>query len=200
MFDVGFQEIVLLSPSSGLLVLGPQRVAESRRRDRQVGRSRAAHGDAAAPPARARDRAQRARNAAPAARRRPAATPTRRLRRRNLRTQQPPSKPLPADDAPAPAAAERPDVGSRRRRRHSAGAARAGQAAESDEQPPDNHEPEKEELAEGTLMSHLLELRSRLMKAVLAVLVVFLVPHPFMNRVFESCRSRCARSLPEGRR
>ena len=51
--------------------------------------------------------------------------------------------------------------------------------------PPDNHEPEKEELAEGTLMSHLLELRSRLMKAVLAVLAVFIALSPFTQRVFE---------------
>ena len=49
----------------------------------------------------------------------------------------------------------------------------------------DNHEPEKEELAEGTLMSHLLELRSRIMKAVLAVVAVLLALTPFTQRVFE---------------
>jgi sec-independent protein translocase protein TatC len=49
----------------------------------------------------------------------------------------------------------------------------------------DNHEPDKEELAEGTLMSHLLELRSRLMKAVLAVVAVLLALTPFTQRVFE---------------
>jgi sec-independent protein translocase protein TatC len=49
---------------------------------------------------------------------------------------------------------------------------------------PDNHEQE-EELAEGTLMSHLLELRSRLLKAVIAVIVVLLCLVPFQNRVFD---------------
>ena len=39
---------------------------------------------------------------------------------------------------------------------------------------PDNHEPEEEQLAEGTLMSHLLELRSRLMKAVFAIVIVLI--------------------------
>ena len=41
----------------------PTAITEGSRRDRQVGRPSAAHGDAAAPPARARDRAQRAREA-----------------------------------------------------------------------------------------------------------------------------------------
>jgi sec-independent protein translocase protein TatC len=49
---------------------------------------------------------------------------------------------------------------------------------------PVNHEPE-EQLAEGTLMSHLLELRSRLMKAVLAVIAILICLVPFANRVFE---------------
>ncbi len=49
--------------------------------------------------------------------------------------------------------------------------------------PPDKAAPE-EQLAEGTLMSHLLELRSRIMKAVLAVIAVFLCLVPFANRVF----------------
>lgn len=58
-------------------------------------------------------------------------------------------------------------------------------------------EPE-EQLAEGTLMSHLLELRSRLMKAVLAVLVVLLCLLPFMNRVFEYVSKPLREALPEG--
>ncbi len=49
----------------------------------------------------------------------------------------------------------------------------------------DNHEPEEEQLAEGTLMSHLLELRSRLMKAVFAVVIVLIGLTPFSQRVFE---------------
>jgi sec-independent protein translocase protein TatC len=50
---------------------------------------------------------------------------------------------------------------------------------------PDSHEQQEEELAEGTLMSHLLELRSRLTKAVLAVVAVVIVLTPFSNRVFD---------------
>jgi hypothetical protein len=38
---------------------------------------------------------------------------------------------------------------------------------------PDKHEHDEEPLAEGTLVSHLLELRSRIMKALGAVLLVF---------------------------
>ena len=58
-------------------------------------------------------------------------------------------------------------------------------------------EPE-EQLAEGTLISHLLELRSRLMKCVLAVIVVFLGLTPFMNRVFEYVSKPLREALPEG--
>jgi sec-independent protein translocase protein TatC len=56
----------------------------------------------------------------------------------------------------------------------------------------------EEQLAEGTLMSHLLELRSRIMKAVLAVIVVFLCLVPFTNRVFELVSKPLREALPEG--
>ena len=58
-------------------------------------------------------------------------------------------------------------------------------------------EPE-EQLAEGTLMSHLLELRSRIMKSALAVVVVLLCLMPFMNRVFEVVSQPLREALPEG--
>ncbi len=58
-------------------------------------------------------------------------------------------------------------------------------------------EPE-EQLAEGTLMSHLLELRSRIMKAVLAVIAVFLGLTPWMNDVFEFVSKPLREALPEG--
>jgi sec-independent protein translocase protein TatC len=63
---------------------------------------------------------------------------------------------------------------------------------------PGNHEPEKEELAEGTLMSHLLELRSRLLRAVLAVAVVFLALSPFTQRVFEIVSEPIRNVVPGG--
>src|SRR5688572_2831577 len=61
----------------------------------------------------------------------------------------------------------------------------------------DKHEPE-EQLAEGTLISHLLELRSRLMKAILAIIFVFLCLTPFMNPVFEYVSKPLREALPEG--
>jgi sec-independent protein translocase protein TatC len=63
---------------------------------------------------------------------------------------------------------------------------------------PHNHEPEKEQLAEGTLISHLVELRSRLMKAMLAVVVVFVGLTPFYQRVFEYVSEPLRAALPEG--
>jgi sec-independent protein translocase protein TatC len=64
-------------------------------------------------------------------------------------------------------------------------------------QEPDSHEPE-EQLAEGTLMSHLLELRSRLLKAIAAIVVVFLALSPFTQRVFEVVSAPLIAVLPEG--
>jgi sec-independent protein translocase protein TatC len=47
-------------------------------------------------------------------------------------------------------------------------------------------------------MSHLLELRSRLMKAVLTVIAVFVCLVPFANRVFEYVSQPLRNALPEG--
>lgn len=58
-------------------------------------------------------------------------------------------------------------------------------------------EPE-EQLAEGTLMSHLLELRSRIMKALVAVMVAFFVLAYWMNDVFELVSKPLRDALPEG--
>jgi sec-independent protein translocase protein TatC len=62
----------------------------------------------------------------------------------------------------------------------------------------ENHEPEQEELAEGTLMSHLLELRSRLMKAVFTVVAVLLALMPFTQRVFEIVSEPLRKVVPGG--
>ena len=58
------------------------------------------------------------------------------------------------------------------------------------------HEPEP--LAEGTLVSHLIELRSRLIKALLAVLAVFVCLVPFAKQVFTLVATPLMRQLPEG--
>ncbi len=46
-------------------------------------------------------------------------------------------------------------------------------------------EKDKEDLAEGTLLSHLVELRSRLIKASLAILAFFIPLVPFYQRLFD---------------
>ena len=191
----------------------PAATSEGSRRDRQVGRTSAAHGHAAAPPARARNRVERA-----AERRRPAADPApanagdvqrrrRRAKYRRARARTPTNPPPPTDSTV--------DLGSRRRarmrrsslapRRSAAAGRTAARASRSERRTaelmsakPD--EPE-EQLAEGTLMSHLLELRSRLMKAVLAVDRRVLAPHAVHELACSSTsRSRCARRCPKARR
>jgi len=57
---------------------------------------------------------------------------------------------------------------------------------------------EEEQLAEGTLVSHLVELRSRILKAVTAVLVVFLVLAPFAQEVFTLVSEPLRNAMPEG--
>ncbi|MDX1518029.1 MAG: twin-arginine translocase subunit TatC [Woeseiaceae bacterium] len=47
-----------------------------------------------------------------------------------------------------------------------------------------NETPEEEELAEGTLLSHLVELRSRILKLGAAVVVVFVALLPFSKTIF----------------
>ena len=51
---------------------------------------------------------------------------------------------------------------------------------------------------EETLMGHLLELRSRLLKGVLAVLAVFLALMPFANRIFALLADPLLSKLPAG--
>ena len=62
----------------------------------------------------------------------------------------------------------------------------------------DNAEEPEEELEEATLMSHLVELRSRLMRASAAVLVVFLCLVPFAQKIFTGVALPLMRQLPEG--
>jgi sec-independent protein translocase protein TatC len=56
---------------------------------------------------------------------------------------------------------------------------------------------DEEELEEATLVSHLIELRGRLMKAFAAVLVVFLCLAPFAERVFAVVAQPLMAQLPE---
>lgn len=58
--------------------------------------------------------------------------------------------------------------------------------------------PDEEQLAEGTLISHLVELRDRLLRAVLAVLALFVVMVPFSERLFTLVAQPLMGQLPEG--
>ena len=187
MFDIGPGELLLVA-IIGLLVLGPQRLPKvAAELGKWVGRARRT------------------------------ATQLRRQLEREVelseletpRTPPPPPRPPPAaappgevppgpgthnDQPSVDADAARAGAVCRAER---AGAARRADSAELMSPKPDSQEPE-EQLAEGTLMSHLLELRSRLMKAVLAVIVVFLGLTPWMNRVFEYVSKPLREALPDG--
>ncbi len=51
---------------------------------------------------------------------------------------------------------------------------------------------------EGTLISHLLELRDRLLRAILAVVVIFVCLVPFANELYEILARPLMSALPEG--
>lgn len=57
----------------------------------------------------------------------------------------------------------------------------------------------KEELAEGTLLSHLVELRTRLVRIAGAVLVVFIVLLPFARDIFSIAAEPLISVLPNGK-
>ena len=59
-------------------------------------------------------------------------------------------------------------------------------------------EPEEEKLAEGTLVSHLIELRQRLVKAVLAIALIFLGLLPFTDEIFDFIAEPLKAQLPPG--
>jgi sec-independent protein translocase protein TatC len=58
--------------------------------------------------------------------------------------------------------------------------------------------PDSEPLAEGTLISHLLELRQRMLRAVIAVLLVFIPLAFFANDLFTMVATPLLEKLPEG--
>lgn len=55
-----------------------------------------------------------------------------------------------------------------------------------------------EELAEGTLLSHLVELRDRLIKSLLAIVVIFVPLLPFAQDIFEFAAGPIRDALPVG--
>ena len=63
---------------------------------------------------------------------------------------------------------------------------------------PGNQPPPADELDELPFMSHLMELRDRVLRMVLAVLVVFLLLMPFANKLFSLLAGPLTAHLPEG--
>ena len=61
-----------------------------------------------------------------------------------------------------------------------------------------SEEPEK--LVEGTLISHLLELRSRLLRAMIAVLIAFLPCAYYSNQIFDWLSAPLVSKLPQGQK
>ncbi|MCS6946686.1 MAG: twin-arginine translocase subunit TatC, partial [Steroidobacteraceae bacterium] len=57
---------------------------------------------------------------------------------------------------------------------------------------------DEEQLAEGTLMSHLLELRDRLLRAMLAVLIAMIPCLIFANELFTFAAQPLLQKLPQG--
>jgi len=63
---------------------------------------------------------------------------------------------------------------------------------------PESGQAPEEQLAEGTLVSHLVELRTRLIRAALAVFLIFLCLVPFAERIFTLVATPLMDRLPEG--
>jgi sec-independent protein translocase protein TatC len=61
-----------------------------------------------------------------------------------------------------------------------------------------NPDEDEEDLEEATLISHLVELRSRLLKASLAVLAIFVCLVPFAQKIFTGVATPLMAELPEG--
>jgi sec-independent protein translocase protein TatC len=61
-----------------------------------------------------------------------------------------------------------------------------------------NPDEDEEDLEEATLISHLVELRSRLLKASLAILAVFVCLIPFSQQIFTAVATPLMAQLPEG--
>ncbi len=64
--------------------------------------------------------------------------------------------------------------------------------------PTGKQDPPPEELDEQPFLSHLVELRDRVMRMVLAIIVVFLVLTPFANKLFSALAGPLTKHLPEG--
>lgn len=57
---------------------------------------------------------------------------------------------------------------------------------------------DKQELGQAPLIEHLIELRSRLLRAVVAIFVIFLGLYPFANEIYTFVAQPLMALLPEG--
>ena len=62
----------------------------------------------------------------------------------------------------------------------------------------DANKPDEEDLAEGTLLSHLIELRTRLLRIAFSVLIVFLILLPWADDIFAMVSEPLREVLPGG--
>jgi sec-independent protein translocase protein TatC len=74
----------------------------------------------------------------------------------------------------------------------------AGEAGDIGSGTPDGKPPEDHGEGGESFMSHLVELRQRVVRAAAAVLVIFLVLSPFMKQIFEVVSQPLMHALPEG--
>lgn len=72
-------------------------------------------------------------------------------------------------------------------------------ASEKNQPEPTPEDAEEEQLAEGTLLSHLVELRSRLLKVAAAVVGVFVCLLPFAKEIYELVSAPMIAVLPGGK-
>ena len=191
MLDFGFSEILLTS-AIALVVLGPERLPKvARQVGNWVGRARVM-----------------ARQLTEQLEREVTAEELMRQQIHGGRLGQPPalSRPVsqtpPAADAPATArrTASRRCAPRGRRARCGCTAARHGRSEATDpmSEPTGLPEGEPDGLAEGTLISHLLELRDRILKAMLAVGICFIPCAMYMNQLFTFVAEPLKRRLPAG--
>ena len=65
-------------------------------------------------------------------------------------------------------------------------------------QPPNENPDDGPDTSEGTLLSHLVELRDRLLKMVFAIIVCFIALIPFASKIFSVLAAPLLKHLPQG--
>ena len=178
MFEVGFTEIILIL-GIALLVLGPEKLPKlANQVGRWAGRARVDGAPAAAAARRGSRRSSPKSDFDPQVRH-PSGTPA-------AGTPKPTHPPAATATPATPAAPAEPASSTDRRSRRPAPAVMS--ATDSD----------GEKLPESTLLSHLIELRTRMLRSLLAVVVLILALMPFANDLYTIVAAPLMAHLPEG--